>query len=64
MKCKICGANSDLFETGIILGRHKADFFLCADCHFIQTEPPYWLQEAYSCAITSSDIGYVSRNIA
>ncbi len=30
----------------------------------IQTEEPYWMGEAYSEAITKSDVGLVSRNIA
>jgi 2-polyprenyl-3-methyl-5-hydroxy-6-metoxy-1,4-benzoquinol methylase len=29
----------------------------------MQTEPPYWLKEAYENVITSLDIGLVSRNI-
>jgi hypothetical protein len=32
-------------------------------CGFVQTENPYWLEEAYSSAIARSDIGLISRNI-
>ena len=37
-------------------------YYRCNACGFICTEEPYWLQEAYSEAITGSDIGLVRRN--
>jgi 2-polyprenyl-3-methyl-5-hydroxy-6-metoxy-1,4-benzoquinol methylase len=62
--CKICGSNSTKIFSEKILNKHIIDYFQCNDCHFIQTEHPYWLSESYSSAIASTDIGLVSRNIS
>lgn len=61
--CKICGSNSTKIFSGEVLNIYIIDYFQCDDCHFIQTEQPYWLNESYSSAIASTDIGLVSRNI-
>jgi hypothetical protein len=61
--CLICESRNELFGTGLVLNKYDVRFFRCPACGFIQTETPYWLEEAYSKAIASSDIGYVSRNV-
>ena len=62
-KCKICQkATKCIFETDV-LNRYKAKYFKCLNCGFIQTEKPYWLEEAYKSAITDLDLGLISRNI-
>jgi len=38
-------------------------YYSCKNCCFLQTEAPYWLEESYSSAITSLDIGLLERNI-
>lgn len=63
MKCKIWGSESSLFDTATVLRKYKVKFFKCSKCGFIQREDPYWLSEAYTSAITSTDIGLVWRNI-
>lgn len=63
MNCKICNHESSLLFNGEILSKHNISYFKCPKCDFIQTEEPYWLNEAYSEAITELDIGYVTRNI-
>ena len=63
MNCKICGANSLSFFTTKVLNKYEVEYFQCSDCGFIQTEKPYWLEEAYSDAIASSDVGLVFRNL-
>jgi hypothetical protein len=62
--CIICEARNEVFGTGLVLNKYKVSFFRCPDCGFIQTETPYWLEEAYATPIVRSDIGYVSRNVA
>lgn len=64
MKCKICQSQTTpLFPNKVIvLDKYSVDYFKCNSCGFIQTEVPYWLDEAYNSAITSLDIGLVSRN--
>ena len=46
-----------------ILDRHDATYFRCPACGLIQTEPPYWLAEAYDQAIAIQDVGLVRRNL-
>ena len=62
--CNICDSANEPFGTGLVLNKHDVTFFRCPRCGFIQSETPYWLDEAYASAIGSSDIGYVTRNVA
>ena len=48
----------------MVLEKYPVQYFRCEQCGFIQTEPPYWLDEAYGNTITRSDLGLVGRNIA
>ncbi|MBD1394703.1 class I SAM-dependent methyltransferase [Mucilaginibacter glaciei] len=38
-------------------------YYKCTYCGSLQTEKPYWLDEAYETAITATDIGLLNRNI-
>lgn len=64
MTCKICSATSNKLFNAQILNKYKAAYFQCSTCGFIQTETPYWINEAYKSAITSLDIGLVARNLS
>ncbi|EKE20713.1 MAG: Methyltransferase type 11 [uncultured bacterium] len=61
--CKICNSKKNKLFNKNILSKYDVAYFRCSDCGFIQTESPYWLEESYSSAITSLDIGLVNRNI-
>jgi len=63
MDCKICGKPSKEFDNAIILGKHKVRYYHCSECGFVQTEEPYWLDEAYSGAFASIDTGTMRRNM-
>ncbi|WP_432748538.1 class I SAM-dependent methyltransferase [Pectinatus frisingensis] len=63
MNCKICGRVTNDLEKAVILNKYSINYYKCQYCGFIQTERPYWLDEAYSKAITKSDIGLLSRNV-
>ena len=63
MRCHICGNVSEAFATTLLLSRHQVNYFRCAACRFIQTEPPHWLEEAYSEAIGALDVGVMYRNL-
>ncbi len=63
MDCKICNSHSPEFHKGKILMKYDVSYYQCEKCKFIQTEKPYWLNEAYSSAITHLDIGLLDRNI-
>jgi hypothetical protein len=64
MKCKICESEVQNFSRTTVLNKYEIDYFQCQNCGFVQTEEPYWLEEAYSSPITKSDYGLVARNIA
>ncbi len=63
MTCAVCGQRTYAFDRALVLGKYNVQYFRCPTCGFVQTETPYWLQESYSEAITSTDIGLVSRNL-
>lgn len=64
MPCKICSADAAPFATARVLNRYVVQYLRCVHCGAVQTEPPFWLEAAYSSAITTSDLGLVSRNVS
>jgi predicted O-linked N-acetylglucosamine transferase (SPINDLY family)/glycosyltransferase involved in cell wall biosynthesis len=62
MNCKICDTQSTFFFSTKVLNKYDVDYFQCPSCGFVQTEEPYWLEEAYNSPITASDIGILMRN--
>jgi hypothetical protein len=62
-RCKICGGSAPSFGRATVLGRHDVEYFQCSQCGFTQSESPHWLSEAYSEAITRSDVGLIWRNL-
>lgn len=64
MNCKICDQSTAVIGAGLMLGQYRTEFHQCSGCGFIQTDEPIWLSEAYSSAITGSDLGLVTRNIS
>jgi hypothetical protein len=62
--CKICGAKMFEYDTALVLNKYNVAYYTCPKCGFIQTEEPYWLEEAYSKAIASADTGIIMRNIS
>jgi len=63
MNCKICGQDNKIFFNAKILNKYDVEYFHCDNCGFLQTEEPYWLEEAYNESINVSDTGYMQRNI-
>jgi len=64
MKCKICCAESQFQFSETVLSKYSCRYFYCAGCGFLQSEEPYWLDEAYQSAIAAADTGLVLRNIS
>ncbi|WP_128548866.1 class I SAM-dependent methyltransferase [Larkinella soli] len=63
MNCHICQTPANESFRTQVLFKYDVRYYRCPDCGFIQTEEPYWLREAYESAITSLDLGLVSRNL-
>ena len=61
--CNICNQKLEKIFTKKILKKYDVNYFHCKNCHLIQTEKPYWLEESYKDTITDTDTGYVGRNI-
>jgi predicted O-linked N-acetylglucosamine transferase (SPINDLY family)/glycosyltransferase involved in cell wall biosynthesis/predicted O-methyltransferase YrrM len=61
--CKVCHSTAQYFGRAKLLEKYDVDYFQCSHCGFVQTEEPYWLDEAYSQAIAPSDVGLVTRNL-
>jgi hypothetical protein len=52
-----------LFARATLLGKYEVAYYRCHHCGFVETEEPYWFDDAYAAAITESDIGMVSRSV-
>lgn len=63
MECKVCSNTSNLLFKAKILNKYTVSYYKCTNCGFVNTEEPFWLDEAYNDAITFLDIGLISRNI-
>jgi len=61
--CRVClSINLDkLFSAQLIT--NSVDYFGCTECGYVQTENPYWLEEAYNDPINFSDVGIMARNL-
>lgn len=64
MNCKICLQKAEKIFSSMIIGKYNVSYYRCDKCLFIQTEEPYWLDEAYGLgAISALDVGIMSRNL-
>jgi len=63
MLCRLCSAEAAPFGSALVLRHLNVEYFECPACGLVQTENPYWLNEAYSEAIARTDTGIVSRNL-
>ena len=63
MKCNVCSTISELTFSKKVLYKYDVGYYLCPKCHFLQTEKPYWIDEAYSSAIADLDTGILVRNL-
>lgn len=54
----------DIAFSATLLRKYQVSYYRCPRCGLLQTEEPYWLDEAYSDAIAVSDTGLVQRNIS
>lgn len=61
--CTICSDISQPVFTHRILNKYDCQYYLCPSCGLLQTEKPYWLDEAYASSIALADTGILQRNI-
>lgn len=63
MNCNICNSQTSKINRTRIMNKYEIDYYYCNHCGFLQTEKPYWLNEAYGTSITSSDAGGLLRSL-
>jgi hypothetical protein len=59
--CRVCAKSSKFVFDQSMLG-YTVRYFECPHCGYLQTETPYWLDEAYVSAINDADTGIMERN--
>ena len=64
MQCKVCGKPTAPLFKKLVLRKYDVQYHQCPSCGFIQTEEPYWLEEAYSSAISDLDLGPINPRSA
>jgi len=61
--CRLCGGGTMPAFSAKILDRYQVPFYVCGTCGSLQSETPYWLDEAYQDAIVATDTGAVRRSV-
>jgi hypothetical protein len=61
--CPICGTKTKYVFRAGILNKYDVSYLECPACGLLQTEKPYWLEEAYDNAVSDADTGILARNI-
>lgn len=61
--CRLCDSHLKKSFSSRILGKYDINYHICTGCNSLQTDYPYWLDEAYSEPLFSLDTGAVQRNL-
>lgn len=61
--CPISGVEMEPVFSARILNKYNIQYFYSEKSGLLQTEHPYWINEAYSDAIALTDTGILRRNI-
>jgi hypothetical protein len=61
--CPICKTQLKLVFDAKVLKKYDVSYYQCPNCELLQSEKPFWLEEAYQNAIIDADTGLVQRNI-
>jgi len=61
--CRLCGARADYWNRMRLLKRYDVSYYLCSQCGSLETEKPYWLEDAYDVIGIGDDVGAGQRTI-
>lgn len=61
--CRLCNGRTFVVFTLPVLGEYPVAYCRCQDCESLQTEPPFWLDEAYALNLSHLDTGAAQRNL-
>lgn len=62
--CRLCAGPCAKAFDAEVLGRYQVGYYVCEQCGSLQTETPYWLDEAYAIPGVHIDVGQAARVIA
>lgn len=63
IQCRLCQKKAEFIFHKKILGKLDVEYFHCASCRSLQTEEPYWLEEAYQSINEQFDTGQFIRSL-
>jgi len=61
--CRICSDSVSEVFSALLIKKYSVKYFQCPQCGYLQTEEPYWLEEAYLTSINDSDTGMMMRSL-
>lgn len=61
--CRLCGARAEFWNSRRLLNLHDVCYYLCSERGSLETEKPYWLDEAYDVTGIGDDFGAGQRTI-
>lgn len=61
-QCRLCSGVLQSKFSLEILNQYDVQYYQCQSCQSLQTEPAYWLAEAYGSNLSNLDTGAVQRN--
>ena len=61
--CRLCGGFAKFSFSQKILNKYQISYFICDECGSLQTEDPFWLDEAYDPFNERFDTGQLIRSI-
>lgn len=63
-RCRLCNATAEAAFSSEVLFKYPVTYHKCSACGSLQTETPYWLEEAYSQKAEQFDTGKASRTLS
>jgi hypothetical protein len=63
LNCRLCNGHLKSKFTTRILRKYDIDYLECQNCRSLQTEHPFWINEAYEHNLSNLDTGVAQRNL-
>jgi hypothetical protein len=63
LSCRLCGGATTFRFTELVLNKYMVRYWQCVGCGSMQTDKPYWLDDAYAVVHSATDTGMVARTL-
>lgn len=64
LNCRLCNTEANFVFNNKVLNKLDINYYRCPQCESLQTEKPYWLEEAYSRSnLCEDDLGAAYRTL-